>query len=242
MKNQTFTLVLAMICLAPHASQGRYLDTDTGRFTTMDTYDGDNEDPVSLHRYLYAADNPVNEIDPLGQSFIAFDGTGNYPGEMNDGVWAPSNIYKMWYGSTDPDRHYEIGVGTGAPILNLPGGAFGAGMAARERKAMRELLADRSAGDKTVDIIGFSRGGIEATEFANRVADAFGSDETIRFVGLFDPVGSVGHPGGFGHYRFQLPNSVEYSAEAMAANENRSWFPATWVNTTIHQWFPEHPF
>jgi hypothetical protein len=36
----------------------------------MDTYEGDNEDPLSLHKYLYGADNPVNEIDPSGHDDI----------------------------------------------------------------------------------------------------------------------------------------------------------------------------
>ena len=32
----------------------------------MDTYEGVNGDPLSLHKYLYAADNPVNMMDPSG--------------------------------------------------------------------------------------------------------------------------------------------------------------------------------
>jgi hypothetical protein len=33
---------------------------------TMDTTEGNNEAPVSLHRYLYCSDNPANRIDPSG--------------------------------------------------------------------------------------------------------------------------------------------------------------------------------
>jgi hypothetical protein len=33
----------------------------------MDTSDGDNEDPISLHKYLYCEGNPVDGIDPTGQ-------------------------------------------------------------------------------------------------------------------------------------------------------------------------------
>jgi uncharacterized protein (DUF2235 family) len=210
-------------------SRARYFNPNTGRFWTRDTDEGDQEDPLSLHKYLYAADNPINEIDPLGQSFFGFDGTGNSPSNPYQ-----TNVRKLWYGSTDPDRHYEVGVGTSFSFGF--GKSFGAGMARRERKAMRELIDDRAKGDTVVDIVGFSRGGIEATEFANRVADAF-PDERIRFVGLFDPVGSVGSPGSFGKYRTQLPTRVEYSVEAMAQDENRSWFPATRVNVTLTQWF-----
>ena len=42
------------------------MDTTTGRFTSMDSYLGSVDDPVSLHKYLYANANPVNYIDPTG--------------------------------------------------------------------------------------------------------------------------------------------------------------------------------
>ncbi len=44
----------------------RYYDTDTGRFTRRDIYEGDIYNPVSLHKYLYANANPVNLTDPTG--------------------------------------------------------------------------------------------------------------------------------------------------------------------------------
>jgi hypothetical protein len=34
---------------------------------TMDTFEGNQSDPLSLHKYLYCASNPVNQIDPSGQ-------------------------------------------------------------------------------------------------------------------------------------------------------------------------------
>ncbi|AFZ10677.1 RHS repeat-associated core domain protein (plasmid) [Oscillatoria nigro-viridis PCC 7112] len=44
----------------------RYYDTDTGRFTRRDTYEGSFEDPMSLHKYLYGNANPVTYTDPTG--------------------------------------------------------------------------------------------------------------------------------------------------------------------------------
>ncbi len=47
--------------------RARYYDPASGRFTSMDPAAGDPQSPVSLHRYLYANDNPVNYIDPTGE-------------------------------------------------------------------------------------------------------------------------------------------------------------------------------
>jgi hypothetical protein len=41
-----------------------------GRFITMDTFAGRNRDPYSLHKYLYVHANPVNLVDPSGQSSL----------------------------------------------------------------------------------------------------------------------------------------------------------------------------
>ena len=47
-------------------NRARYLNTSTGRFWSMDTYGGDPESPLSLHKYLYAQGDPVNNSDPGG--------------------------------------------------------------------------------------------------------------------------------------------------------------------------------
>ena len=46
--------------------RARYMDTNTGRFTSQDTYAGSTADPISLHKYLYANSNPVMYSDPSG--------------------------------------------------------------------------------------------------------------------------------------------------------------------------------
>ncbi len=51
--------------------RARYLNQNVGRFQTSDSYDGYNEDPLSLHKYLYCGANPVNHIDPSGTDFIS---------------------------------------------------------------------------------------------------------------------------------------------------------------------------
>jgi RHS repeat-associated protein len=46
--------------------RARYMNPDTGRFWTMDDFEGMSSDPVSLHKYLYANSNPINLVDPTG--------------------------------------------------------------------------------------------------------------------------------------------------------------------------------
>ncbi len=46
--------------------RARYYNQNVGRFTQMDTFMGRSEDPVTLHKYLYANADPVNGIDPSG--------------------------------------------------------------------------------------------------------------------------------------------------------------------------------
>ena len=45
------------------------MDPSTGTFTTMDTYQGRLSDPMSLHKYMYAAANPIKYCDPSGNNY-----------------------------------------------------------------------------------------------------------------------------------------------------------------------------
>jgi len=47
--------------------RARYYDPSVGRFTSMDSFLGYENDPVSLHKYAYANLDPVNNIDPSGK-------------------------------------------------------------------------------------------------------------------------------------------------------------------------------
>jgi RHS repeat-associated protein len=62
--------------LGLYYNRARYLNPNTGRFWTMDTVEGDNEDPLSLHKYLYTQDNPANFTDPTGHARYEWDSQG----------------------------------------------------------------------------------------------------------------------------------------------------------------------
>jgi RHS repeat-associated protein len=53
-------------------NRARFFNTSTGRFINMDSADGEGTDPLSLHKYLYTAADPVNGID-LRSSILAVD-------------------------------------------------------------------------------------------------------------------------------------------------------------------------
>jgi len=50
--------------------RARLMNPLTGRFWSMDSYEGNNPDPASLHKYLYGAVDPANRIDPSGHDTL----------------------------------------------------------------------------------------------------------------------------------------------------------------------------
>src|SRR5205823_4000122 len=46
--------------------RNRYLDPQIGRFLSRDSFPGSLDDPQSFNRYAYAANDPVNLVDPSG--------------------------------------------------------------------------------------------------------------------------------------------------------------------------------
>jgi RHS repeat-associated protein len=63
--------------LAQYYLRARFYDPATGRFTKMDPFFGILQDPLSLHRQLYANADPINHVDPSGLfigGYIAFAG------------------------------------------------------------------------------------------------------------------------------------------------------------------------
>src|SRR5262249_30021849 len=50
--------------------RARYYDPGQGRFISTDPNQGQADQPASLHRYLYADDDPLNKRDPSGLSIL----------------------------------------------------------------------------------------------------------------------------------------------------------------------------
>jgi RHS repeat-associated protein len=95
--------------------RARWYDPSNGRFNQLDPYAGNNEDPQSLHKYLYCHANPVNEIDPSGMMEFSFTGLtismaiGATIGAIIGGVYAHYTNQSVWKGIL-------IGAGIGAVL------------------------------------------------------------------------------------------------------------------------------
>jgi RHS repeat-associated protein len=63
--------------LSLYYNRARYLNTTTGRFWSMDLFEGHTNDPATLHKYLYVQGNPVNKIDHCGYCVPSNSGWGD---------------------------------------------------------------------------------------------------------------------------------------------------------------------
>ncbi len=54
----------------------RYYDAKDGRFITRDSFNGVQDDPLSLNKYAYTDNNPVNKIDPTGYFYVSLRNVG----------------------------------------------------------------------------------------------------------------------------------------------------------------------
>lgn len=198
--------------------------------------------------------DPVNCNDPEGLAGYFFDGTWN----DKDGMVNVTNVAKL-FNAYRGRRYYLPGVGTSKMLPAVDkyvGGGTGAGGTGKLEEMYWNLAKAFAAGDRQIDIFGFSRGAALAVAFANMIEERgipdLSSKRTVRiathngvrsievydryfkapkinFVGVFDIVGSFGLPGNKENIGFDLGRSKNTNAirHATAMDENRFFFPLT---------------
>ena len=190
-------------------------------------------------------------------ALYAFDGTWNSVKSEEDPNYENTNVvrffraYKKNSGTKD---FYVEGVGTRFDLLGkIAGGFFGLGEITRIDEAYDHLCEQWAAGDKVIDICGFSRGAATTLDFCQRIKVKGirkpGTDEVveptpqIRFVGVWDVVGAFGLANlGFtdfniGHH-LELPKAnLQYCFHAMALDERRPMFLQTRLGGANEVWF-----
>ncbi|MDH3599877.1 MAG: DUF2235 domain-containing protein [Candidatus Tectomicrobia bacterium] len=172
-------------------------------------------------------------------ALYAFDGTWN---ENEPELEEATNVVKCRdiYGGP---VEYREGVGTRFGVVGrVLGGLFGVGGRSRIEELYDALRENWQHGDHVVDIIGFSRGAALAVHFANILAKEgvhVGDEQVhpeIRFLGLWDIVGSFGIPVDFiihfqeinlGWTIDRIPATVQNCFHAMALDERRDTFEIT---------------
>jgi T6SS, Phospholipase effector Tle1-like, catalytic domain len=175
-------------------------------------------------------------------ALYAFDGTWNEDEdapEEDTNVVQFRDIYK-----TRAAVAYREGIGTRFGTLGkLLGGVFGAGGRSRIEDMYEDLKKNWQNKDHVVDVIGFSRGAALAVHFTNILAkkgvkldDGQTVFPDIRFLGVWDIVGSFGIPIDFiinfqeidlGWNIDEVPAKVQNFFHAMALNERRQTFEVT---------------
>lgn len=160
-------------------------------------------------------------------ALYAFDGTGQEDQMENDKDTNVVRFARAYRGR----RFYRTGVGTRwGRVGAVVGGWIGAGLEDRVDEALSALKANFARDDRTIDIVGFSRGAAAALDFANQVWETVGKRQPdappIRFVGLFDTVASTGVlPGPIDiDLDLELPPNVRKCCHAMALDEGRASF------------------
>jgi hypothetical protein len=183
-------------------------------------------------------------------ALYAFDGTWN--SEKDAGRYdRNTNVVRFKDQYTGPKFFYQ-GVGTRHGMLGkVLGGAFGVGGQKRIELARAQLATQFAAGDRDIDIVGFSRGAALAAHFANVIADqgvrvnVVLERPTVRFLGLFDLVAAFGIPINLGFsfnrinlgYKLGLSKGVKYCYHALALDEARQAFRPTRLRGGCEVWF-----
>lgn len=166
-------------------------------------------------------------------ALYAFDGTWNE--DEIDGA-KDTNVVKFRDAYTGRSFYLE-GVGMRLGFVGkILGGLTGGGARIRIAEAMEQLDRNMANGDRTIDIIGFSRGAALALHFANDIQEDRSGAE-IRFLGLWDVVASFGIPGNNLNigWTLTLPPNVRTCCHTMALDERRGNFPLTRVQTATSE-------
>ena len=201
---------------------GQWVDAATGLYyNMMRDYDPMmgryvSPDPLGMRAgpnpYLYVGADPLKNVDPTGLMLFAFDGTHNAPDRPTN-VWHFFQAYNAGANGpgSDVTRAYLEGVG----VENGPNAAYGRTEERIHREKLEPIYAWRwkenvefqvmrfmtavgnlKEGETlNVDVVGFSRGSVQALEFGRIVARMLNNGEiansdrvNLRFMGLMDPV------------------------------------------------------
>lgn len=97
--------------------RARYYQPEVGRFTSVDSYAGEANSPVTFHKYLYAGNDPLDMVDPRGTEFelnsiatsMAISGTLNTIVSYNPGQTLGQVASNFSVGAMEGAAFYGVG-------------------------------------------------------------------------------------------------------------------------------------
>lgn len=107
------------VALGIYYNRARYYDARLGRFSTLDTDEGDDTIPLSLHKYAYTQANPVdhvdrsgNEIDEIGAALAISETLDAIAVLQVHALPLPVTVTKITYTPTQAGVHIKLGAKT----------------------------------------------------------------------------------------------------------------------------------
>jgi hypothetical protein len=183
-------------------------------------------------------------------ALYAFDGTWN--SEKDAGEYDRNTNVVRFKDLYTGSKFFYKGVGTKHGTMGkFFGGAFGVGGHDRIEDAKKDMAKQFAAGDREIDIVGFSRGAALAVHFANVIADdgvtvnGVLERPPVRFLGVWDVVAAFGIPINLGFnfnrinlgYKLGLSKGVKFCYHALALDEARQAFRPSRVKGGCEVWF-----
>ena len=186
----------------------------------------------------FCNNDPINNVDAWGLAFYAFGGTHN---SLDDDGWSNVEIlYRAWDNDAGHgEKFYVPGVYSGYAPDNTPytvkqkagllgEGIWGTTLEERADYMIGLLETQLKAGDKEVNITGFSRGSLTALVFLNKIADQVKAKNSL-YAGveinqtiLFDTVAATKE-----NFPHDLPSNLNYIYQPIhliALDEQRTAF------------------
>ena len=180
--------------------RARMYDPALGRFTTRDPVEGKYKKPITLHKYLYCQNNPLNRIDLTGRfSTSEISITNGIIGGLLGGLFG-GTVNEIFGDGSFTTGFIAGGLGAGVPAFfgsyGLAAAVYGGGIssgtsAILDKSSTEQVLAHTLAGMAIGSIMyGITNWSIDNFMYANLIPD----DMTKSFHAMFDPL--MGESGG----------------------------------------------
>ena len=96
--------------------RARWMNPGIGRFQMMDSFDGDQEDPLTLNKYSFSENNPENRIDPSGYDDYDLSSAIGITAQEPKVLWPKSGALNGIYVEREKYQPFYHGYGLNAGV------------------------------------------------------------------------------------------------------------------------------